>query len=274
MTRIQYLVPALALGALATATGSSASEVVLIGDPVRFELVQKLAGAKMQGAFAVAHANGARFSAPRRGAALTAIADRLYASRRAVLVVDATQGPVPIIREHALLARQASARIEGVYFAHAGQLMSDGQADLLQLEHDEVREVLEFYDHTTAGISFVNGPARLQRALDGSPSRAPQPPASPSPARARAGSLPLLLYFLTPDESPGTRAHRPRETLQLWVGGETRRVIFPSKLVPGDNGEHVVRVVPPVPAAPGDRCFVAHDGHLRGVCAVMEPEAR
>jgi len=80
----------------------------------------------------------------------------------AILVVAATDGPMPQTREHILLARQVGVP-EIVVFMNKVDLVDD--EELLELVEMEIRELLSFYDYDGDNIPVVAGSAL--GALDG-----------------------------------------------------------------------------------------------------------
>src|SRR6266446_6500881 len=80
----------------------------------------------------------------------------------AILVVAATDGPMPQTREHILLARQVGVPAL-VVFMNKVDLVDD--AELLDLVEMEVRELLSSYEFPGDDIPIVKGSAKV--ALDG-----------------------------------------------------------------------------------------------------------
>ncbi|TAH26548.1 MAG: elongation factor Tu [Cytophagales bacterium] len=74
----------------------------------------------------------------------------------AILVVAATDGPMPQTREHILLARQVGVP-SLVVFMNKVDLVDD--PELLDLVEMEVRELLSFYDYPGDTISIIRGSA-------------------------------------------------------------------------------------------------------------------
>lgn len=74
----------------------------------------------------------------------------------AILVVAATDGPMPQTREHILLARQVGVP-SLVVFMNKVDLVED--PELLELVEMEVRELLSFYDYPGDTISIIKGSA-------------------------------------------------------------------------------------------------------------------
>ncbi|WP_287459275.1 GTP-binding protein, partial [Sphingomonas sp.] len=83
----------------------------------------------------------------------------------AILVVSATDGPMPQTREHILLARQVGVPAM-VVFMNKVDLVDD--AELLELVELEVRELLSSYGFDGDNIPSIAGPATDARK-DGNP---------------------------------------------------------------------------------------------------------
>ena len=81
----------------------------------------------------------------------------------AILVVSATDGPMPQTREHILLARQVGVP-QMVVFMNKVDLVDD--AEILELVELEIRELLSKYDFDGDNIPIIQGSA--VKALDGS----------------------------------------------------------------------------------------------------------
>ncbi len=84
-----------------------------------------------------------------KGATHIQIANQLEGAHIAVVVVDSIIGPLPIIREHIILARQANVPVVTVLLGNVGRLNYDLPADaveLLELEELEMRELLSVYE--------------------------------------------------------------------------------------------------------------------------------
>src|SRR6187549_2892079 len=80
----------------------------------------------------------------------------------AILVVAATDGPMPQTREHILLARQVGVP-SMVVFLNKADMVDD--EELLELVEVEVRELLSMYDFPGDDIPFITGSAL--KALEG-----------------------------------------------------------------------------------------------------------
>ncbi|MCH3118854.1 elongation factor Tu, partial [Listeria monocytogenes] len=74
----------------------------------------------------------------------------------AILVVSATDGPMPQTREHILLARQVGVPTM-VVFMNKVALVAD--AEILELVELEIRELLSSYDFDGDNIPVIQGSA-------------------------------------------------------------------------------------------------------------------
>ncbi len=78
----------------------------------------------------------------------------------AILVVDASEGPMPQTREHIILAKQVNVPAL-VVFLNKIDLMDD--KELLELVEIEIKELLEHYGFSTSGMPIIRGSALLAR---------------------------------------------------------------------------------------------------------------
>ncbi|MEZ4721617.1 MAG: elongation factor Tu [Flavobacteriales bacterium] len=103
----------------------------------------------------------------------------------AILVVAATDGPMPQTREHILLARQVGVP-QIVVFMNKVDLVDD--AELLELVEMEIRELLSFYDYDGDNAPVIQGSAlgglngeaqwedKIMELMDAVDSYIPMPP--------------------------------------------------------------------------------------------------
>ena len=82
----------------------------------------------------------------------------------AILVVSATDGPMPQTREHVVLARQVNVP-SIVVFLNKCDMIPEGDEDMIELVEEEVRELLSKYDFPGDTIPFIRGSA--VKALEG-----------------------------------------------------------------------------------------------------------
>jgi len=151
----------------------------------------------------------------------------LHAASVAVILVDATDGPLPVTREDVLLTRQFCRGTVMVGFSKSA-LIED--AELLDLEEMEVRDLLSKYDHPgeTAAVCFDSESARTKQpkgygaiAAVLSKMQPAAPPAPTKPAQAAGAEL----YVLTDMEA------FKRGIIQPVISGNYQ-LIFGDKVVP------------------------------------------
>lgn len=87
-----------------------------------------------------------------------------------ILVVSATDGPMPQTREHILLSKQVGVPNFVVFLNKCDQVEDP---DLIELVQMEVSDLLESYDYDSSSIEFVNGSALL--GLNGDQSELGEP---------------------------------------------------------------------------------------------------
>ena len=76
----------------------------------------------------------------------------------AILVVAATDGPMPQTREHILLARQVGVP-SMVVFLNKVDMIPKGDEELLDIVEEEVRDLLSFYGFPGKDVPIVRGSA-------------------------------------------------------------------------------------------------------------------
>src|SRR4026209_627546 len=109
----------------------------------------------------------------------------------AILVVAATDGPMPQTREHILLARQVEVPYIVVFLNKVDMVDDEERLDLVELE---VRELLSKYDFPGDDIPVIRGSAL--KALE-----APDDPADPAYAPIQALMDAVDSYIPTPERA-------------------------------------------------------------------------
>ena len=134
----------------------------------------------------------------------------------AILVVAATDGPMPQTREHILLARQVEVPYIVVFLNKVDMVDDEELLDLVELE---VRELLTKYNFPGDDIPVIRG-SRAEgargRRRPGRPGLRPDPGADgrgrhlhPDPRARRRQALPDAGRGRVRDQGPGHRRHRP-----------------------------------------------------------------
>src|SRR5262245_2862724 len=150
-----WLAMSLAAGPAVHAAGA---KVAILGDTGRVAFLRALAtavGAQPRVANGVFQlddpASGLRFVVPAEKATLVEIADVAAAADLVLLAVDSTVGPMPVTREHVLVARQAMTPAVGVMLTRTDAPGVD--QELLELLELETRELLKMYGFDGAGAT-------------------------------------------------------------------------------------------------------------------------
>lgn len=251
---------AFAVLSLAAIQASHASDVVLLGDESRTRLLESCRTCAVE---------RLTIATPRRGATAHEVADASRDARHAVIVVDATSGPLPIVREHILVARQAGVPSLSVMFTNVAKL--EGAFELLQLEELEVRELMNNYEMggddamvfhdspiDSAGTSSSSsGMEDLLREVKRLPPRAPLE-LEPFTGKRFA----VRLYLLSPEESADTVPLSNGTTVGLWIDGQSRqaRVQSAAALDPGTDGELEFEVDEAISSGLGARLLLERNG--------------
>ena len=219
------------------------------------------------------------------GLPIALIATSLYTSDVALVVLDATQGPLPSNREHILAARQARVPHIYVLFTNVDELYAlVGRAEgdeLLALEEQEIRAVLEIYEvggaetpvyhdastpeHATP--SMTGDLQRLAADLSALPADK-QNNAALRPTRAAVGEV----YLLSDGESNGhSITISGSRSLDLWISGQSKpaEITVEGDAAPGDVVRFSFATDTPVSAAPGERVMFINNDRIVGIGVVV-----
>lgn len=285
------LVRTLLLAALG-APAYAVSDVTLVGDDhlgVVAREVAALEGAPISerdGVYELAvESAGITLRSLAPGEGVTAMADLLHASDIALIVVDATRGPTPVVREHVLVARQARVPMLAILVANVAELFGrapDEAAEVLDLEIRELRDLLSAY-----GMGGDVVPVYL----DGEP---PQPVEGISAFGSRATVLALArfvprrvrtqamgsvhrmwgaVYLLSDAEAGGNAvALAPNDAITVWSEGTraTATVDSVSEYRPGDYREMPLTLQAPLRGVEGSRILLVHDERVVGLGAITQ----
>lgn len=267
-----------------------ALEIALIGDVSKRSAFQKLVqelklkpaqGRNGNRATSIDLATTITLTAPPDNA--IAAANQLHTADLAFLVVDATQGPLPVVREQLIVARQA--RIPGlvIYFSNTAALLAAAPKDapeLLELEEMEMRELLGNYEMggEKAVVLFDGDVRQIHKSsfAKGS-SEVPRFLASYAPRRPVARGLrPITelkcqLYLLSNPEANGKGITlKDKSGIETWLEGQSGKgTVQASKPYrPGDVGELVLRLATPLQGVEGSRILLLKNGATVGLGVV------
>lgn len=266
--------------------------ITLVGDEYLGVVMRELAGKEGSeirsgdGVYELAvESAGVRLRSLVAGEGATAMADLLHVSDIALLVVDATRGPTPVIREHILIARQARVPMLAMLLANVEALFDgapDEAAELLALEIREIRELLSAYD--------LDG-SSVQVYLDGRPPDAVSGVAAYGgretllalarfvPRRVRSTDMESVsniwgaVYLLTDAEADGNAIGlAPDDSIVFWSEGtqSTATLESVSAYHPGDFREMPLSMEAPVKAVEGSRFLLVKDDRVVGLGAITQ----
>lgn len=218
------------------------------------------------------------------------VANSLYTSDVALVVLDATQGPLPNNREHTLAARQAGVPNVAVLITNVDALYDlvgeqDGD-EFLALEEQEIRTVLELYGVGGPDTRVYHDSSHAQRATSSMSGDLEQLAADLSalPAEQRqnekmktASAAKGEIYLLTDGEANGQAVTiEGTRSLTLWVGGQTTTAEVSVNGVgqPGDAISFGYRTEVPTPAAAAARMMLIDNDQIVGIGVIAAVTAR
>src|SRR5437667_418385 len=178
----------------------------------------------------------------------------------AILVVAATDGPMPQTREHILLARQVGVPAI-VVFLNKCDMVED--AELLELVELEVRELLKSYQFPGDSIAVIrgsalqalNGDAKWEKTID-------------ELMEAVDKNVPLPVRDV---DKPFFSGYRPQLYFRTTdVTGDMKLPAGVEMVMPGDNVSCEVTLITPVALEKGLRFAIREGGHTVGAGAVTE----
>src|SRR5436190_1246789 len=201
----------------------------------------------------------------------------------AILVVAATDGPMPQTKEHILLARQVEVPYIVVFLNKVDAVDDPELLDLVELE---VRELLSKYQFPGDDIPFVRGSALkpldegragdnvgcLLRGIERDEIERGQ-------VLAKAGSIKphtkfsAQVYVLTKEEggrhTPFYNGYRPQFYLRTTdVTGAIGLPAGAEMIMPGDNVEMTVELITPIALETGQRFAIREGGRTVGAGAI------
>lgn len=245
---------------------SKQADIVFLGDNARIQLLKSC---KQK-----CEAGSNKISTPSLNAKASEVASLCQHASHGVVVVDATQGPLPVTREHVLIARQAGIPSLSIMFVNVSGLEGIKDAkNLLDLEEREVREVLNMYDmggdkalvFFDAGIrispnqnSNAIGLESVLSKLKGISKRKIY-----NVKYSTGRSLSTYVYLLTVQEAKSSTPLKKGSYVNVWVNGQLRKGIVTSKgLNPGDNGKLEIVLEDLVTVAKGSRYLLENNGQI------------
>jgi len=265
--------------------------VTLIGDSYRFVVMDEVAAAERSGmqsrnGFDEVEAAGAGVTLRNSsgGAGAIQMADLLQVSDIALIVVDATVGPTPVVREHILIARQARVPMLAMLLTNVARLQADAPQEddeLLAVEVEEVRALMSIYDldgagarvyydarTTAAGDAAVFGSREALRALSRYLPRRVRPA-----DMGQVSEIWAAVYLLTELESAGKAVTlTPQDTITVWSEGTRTqaRLASVTPYYPGDFREMLLSLASPLTGTQGSRLLLVSGEQVVGLGAITE----
>jgi len=242
------------------------ADIVFLGDKERVQLLKQCGDS--------CTTNSYNIKTPKLNAWASEVASLAMSASHAVIVIDATQGPLPVTREHILIARQAGVPSLSIVFANVSGLEGIVDAEeLLELVELEVREIFNMYEMGGDNLpvfydSAIKVAPNLNTSAIGLNSLLSKLKAVPkrridNSSNLTGKSLSTYAYLLTPQEAKYTEALSRGSFVNLWVNGHSRKGKVASKgLMPGDNGELKIVLEEPVKVTEGSRYLLENNGQI------------
>lgn len=249
-----------------TAAASSPAQapsgrVVLLGDEIRKDVLHECVARNVCPA-----GSETAFALPPEQATAAQTADTAQQAALGVLVVDPAIGPLPVTREHIVVARQARVPKLAVLFTQSDAL---DDKDLLELETMEMRDLLETYEMDGDHARIYVGDQGLRQLLADAAALLPRPQSS-----ALADSRRLHGYIYNLSRAEGGHALSAGDSMDIWIGGQTVRckLVSPQSVADGETPEVRLETERPLAASAGQRFLLQQNGRLIAAGVVEDAE--
>lgn len=249
-----------------TAAASSPAQapsgrVVLLGDEIRKDVLHECVARNVCPA-----GSETAFALPPEQATAAQTADAAQQAALGVLVVDPAIGPLPVTREHIVVARQARVPKLAVLFTQSDAL---DDKDLLELETMEMRDLLETYEMDGDHARIYVGDQGLRQLLADAAALLPRPQSS-----ALADSRRLHGYIYNLSRAEGGHALSAGDSMDIWIGGQTVRcrLVSPQAVADGETPEVRLETERPLAASAGQRFLLQQNGRLIAAGVVEDAE--
>ena len=242
---LRWIFVALLLSGCQNATASK-GDVLLLGDDARISL-----------------GSAPGVEVPHKDASASEVANAAAKAKHAVLVIDAANGPLPVTREHILIARQARIPSLSILVINTAALNGlPDKASLIEKEVAETRQIFDKYEIKGSAVPLFFDVSGLKSILAETvtlPARQPVSSAS-APSKDISG----IIYLLSVPESSGATAIGPGDTVKVWIGGQTTnaKVISSATIKPGGVGDIQLTAEVPVGCDPGQRFLFESRGKI------------
>ena len=237
--------------------------VVLLGDEIRKDVLHECVARNVCPA-----GSETAFALPPPQATAAQTADSVQQAALGVLVVDPAIGPLPVTREHIVVARQARVPKLAVLFTQSDAL---DDKDLLELETMEMRDLLETYEMDGDHARIYVGDQGLRQLLADTAALAPRPqPPAPPPADSRR----LHGYIYNLSRAEGGHALSAGDSMDIWIGGQTVRckLVSPQSVADGETPGVRLETERSLAASAGQRFLLQQNGRLIAAGVVEDAE--
>ena len=243
-------------------TAQNSGRIVLLGDELRKSVLSDCIAQNICPA-----GSESMFLLPPPQATAAQTADTAQQAALGVLVVDPAIGPLPVTREHIVVARQARVPKLAVLFTQSDAL---DDKDLLELETMEMRNLLDTYEMDGEHARIYVGDQGLQQLLADAAALAPRP--QPSAPLADSCSLHGYIYNLSRVE--GGHALSAGDSMDIWIGGQTVRcrLVSPQSVADGETPEVWLETEKPLAATEGQRFLLQQNGRLIAAGVIADAE--
>ena len=246
-------------------TAPNSSRIVLLGDEMRKNILPDCIAQNI-----CPDGSEALFLVPPPHATAAQTADMAHQAALGVLVLDSATGPLPIIREHTLIARQAYLPL-AVFLTQSEVLTNKDLKDLLELEITEMRDLLDSYDMDGKHARIYVGYQGLQQLLADAATLTPrQQPSTMLTVNSRR--LHSYIYNLSREEGGHTLS--AGDSMDIWIGGQTVhcKLVSPQTVAAGETPEVLLEAEKPLAVIEGQRFLLQQNGRpiALGVVATAE----
>ena len=246
-------------------TAPNSSRIVLLGDEMRKNILPDCIAQNI-----CPDGSEALFLVPPPHATAAQTADMAHQAALGVLVLDSATGPLPIIREHTLIARQAYLPL-AVFLTQSEVLTNKDLKDLMELEITEMRDLLDSYDMDGKHARIYVGYQGLQQLLADAATLTPrQQPSTMLTVNSRR--LHSYIYNLSREEGGHTLS--AGDSMDIWIGGQTVhcKLVSPQTVAAGETPEVLLEAEKPLAVFEGQRFLLQQNGRpiAPGVVATVE----
>jgi elongation factor Tu, chloroplastic len=246
-------------------TAPNSSRIVLLGDEMRKNILPDCIAQNI-----CPDGSEALFLLPPPQATVAQTADMAHQAALGVLVLDSATGPLPIIREHTLIARQAYLPL-AVFLTQSEVLTNKDLKDLLELEITEMRDLLDSYDMDGKHARIYVGYQGLQQLLADAATLTPrQQPSTMLTVNSRR--LHSYIYNLSREEGGHTMS--AGDSMDIWIGGQTVhcKLVSPQTVAAGETPEVLLEAEKPLAVFEGQRFLLQQNGRPIAVGVVATAE--